>query len=331
MSSKKISIIFYFLSLVAIGSIGFYVLGENKWTWIDSIYMTIITLSTVGFGEVQPLNQTGKFWAILVIIFGVTGIGILFRNFKDEFIQFEKFRRVKMMKNISKLKDHYIICGYGRMGEVIANELLQKNHNFIIIEKNNKKAEKIRNRGFYCVEGDATSEETLKLARVDKASGVAVVLDTDQDNLFVTMSMKTKNPDLFILSRCALEDNQAKLIRAGANKVINPYIAGGHRMAEMLSKPQVEDSISVISPKHEDLNLELDEISLNNMSQYDGIALKDSKIKENFDIIVVGIIKSSGQTIINPNPDTILNSKDMILLMGEVDKMDRFKESLPPY
>ena len=331
MSSKKISIIFYFLSLVAIGSIGFYVLGENKWTWIDSIYMTIITLSTVGFGEVQPLNQTGKFWAILVIIFGVTGIGILFRNFKDEFIQFEKFRRVKMMKNISKLKDHYIICGYGRMGEVIANELLQKNHNFIIIEKNNKKAEKIRNRGFYCVEGDATSEETLKLARVDKASGVAVVLDTDQDNLFVTMSMKTKNPDLFILSRCALEDNQAKLIRAGANKVINPYIAGGHRMAEMLSKPQVEDSISVLSPKHEDLNLELDEISLNNMSQYDGIALKDSKIKENFDIIVVGIIKSSGQTIINPNPDTILSSTDMILLMGEVNKMDRFKETLPSY
>ena len=331
MSSKKISIIFYFLSLVAIGSIGFYVLGENKWTWIDSIYMTIITLSTVGFGEVQPLNQTGKFWAILVIIFGVTGIGILFRNFKDEFIQFEKFRRVKMMKNISKLKDHYIICGYGRMGEVIANELLQKNHNFIIIEKNNKKAEKIRNRGFYCVEGDATSEETLKLARVDKASGVAVVLDTDQDNLFVTMSMKTKNPDLFILSRCALEDNQAKLIRAGANKVINPYIAGGHRMAEMLSKPEVEDSISVISPKHEDLNLELDEISLNNMSQYDGIALKDSKIKENFDIIVVGIIKSSGQTIINPNPDTVLSSTDMILLMGEVNKMDRFKETLPSY
>ena len=331
MSSKKISIIFYFLSLVAIGSIGFYVLGENKWTWIDSIYMTIITLSTVGFGEVQPLNQTGKFWAILVIIFGVTGIGILFRNFKDEFIQFEKFRRVKMMKNISKLKDHYIICGYGRMGEVIANELLQKNHNFIIIEKNNKKAEKIRNRGFYCVEGDATSEETLKLARVDKASGVAVVLDTDQDNLFVTMSMKTKNPDLFILSRCALEDNQAKLIRAGANKVINPYIAGGHRMAEMLSKPQVEDSISVLSPKHEDLNLELDEISLNNMSQYDGIALKDSKIKENFDIIVVGIIKSSGQTIINPNPDTVLSSTDMILLMGEVNKMDRFKETLPSY
>ena len=331
MSSKKISIIFYFLSLVAIGSIGFYILGENKWTWIDSIYMTIITLSTVGFGEVQPLNQTGKFWAILVIIFGVTGIGILFRNFKDEFIQFEKFRRVKMMKNISKLKDHYIICGYGRMGEVIANELLQKNHNFIIIEKDNKKAEKIRNRGFYCVEGDATSEETLKLARVDKASGVAVVLDTDQDNLFVTMSMKTKNPDLFILSRCALEDNQAKLIRAGANKVINPYIAGGHRMAEMLSKPQVEDSISVLSPKHEDLNLELDEISLNNMSQYDGIALKDSKIKENFDIIVVGIIKSSGQTIINPNPDTVLSSTDMILLMGEVNKMDRFKETLPSY
>ena len=329
MSHKKISIIFYFLSLVAIGSIGFYILGGDRWTWIDSIYMTIITLSTVGFGEVLPLNQTGKVWAILVIIFGVTGIGILFRNFKDEFIQFEKFRRLKMMKNISKFKNHYIICGYGRMGAVIANELQQKNHNFIVIEKDNDKVEKIRNKGIYCVEGDATSEDTLQAARVDKASGVAVVLDTDQDNLFVTMSMKTKNPELFILSRCSLEDNKAKLIRAGANKVVNPYTAGGHRMAEMLSKPQVEDSISVLSPKHEDLNLELDEISLNDMKQYDGIPLKECNIKEDYDIIVIGIIKDSGETIINPDSNIVLNSSDMILLMGEVENMDKFKSNLP--
>ena len=234
-----------------------------------------------------------------------------------------------MMKTISKLKNHYVICGYGRMGAVIAKELQEKNLEFVIIENNEQKVEIIRSKGMFCVNGDATSEETLQDARVDKAVGVAVVLDTDQDNLFVTMSMKTTNPDLFILSRCSKEDNQSKLIRAGANKVVNPYTAGGHRMAEILSKPQVEDSISVVSPKHSDLNLTLDEISLKDLNQYDGVLIKDSNIREEFDVMIIGIIKETGESIINPAPDTILSNKYTILLMGESHNMDRFKAELP--
>ena len=181
----------------------------------------------------------------------------------------------------------------------------------------------------FCVNGDATSEETLQDARVDKAAGVAVVLDTDQDNLFVTMSMKTTNPDLFILSRCAKEDNQSKLIRAGANKVINPYTAGGHRMAEILLKPQVEDSISVVSPKHSDMTLIMDEISLKDLTKYEGVLIKDSNIREEFDVMIFGIIKETGESMINPSPDLLLSNKYTILLMGESDNMDRFKAQLP--
>ncbi len=215
------------------------------------------------------------------------------------------------------------------MGAVIAKELNDKNLDFVIIEINDKKAELIRSKGWFCVHGDATAEDTLKSARIDNASGVSIVLDTDQENLFVTMSMKTLNPDLFILSRCSLEDNMAKLIRAGANKVINPYTAGGHRMAEILSKPQVEDSISVISPKHAQMNLTLDEISLKNLNQYDGVPIKESKLREEFDVMIVGIIKSTGESIINPKPDTILNTTDTVLLMGDVVNMYKFKEILP--
>jgi len=141
--------------------------------------------------------------------------------------------------------------------------------------------------------------------------------------------MKTTNPDLFVVSRCSLEDNNTKLIRAGANRVINPYTAGGHRMAEILSKPQVEDSISVLSPKHTDMNLTLDEISLENLIQYNHVSLKDSNIQKDYDVMVVGIINNSGETNINPDPETILNTSDTILLMGDVDKMDLFKENLP--
>ena len=329
MGNKRKWIILYFVTLAAVGSIGFYVIGGDQWSWIDSLYMTIITLSTVGYGEVHTLTGAGKIWSILIIIFGVSGIGALIRTLNEEFIQLELFRKNTMMKTISKLKNHYVICGYGRMGAVIAKELQEKNLEFVIIENNEQKVEIIRSKGLFCVNGDATSEETLQDARVDKAVGVAVVLDTDQDNLFVTMSMKTKNPDLFILSRCAKEDNQSKLIRAGANKVVNPYTAGGHRMAEILSKPQVEDSISVVSPKHSDLNLTLDEISLKDLNQYDGVLIKDSNIREEFDVMIVGIIKETGESIINPAPDTILSNKYTILLMGESDKMDRFKAELP--
>jgi len=328
MINKRNGIIVYFILLVTTGSVGFYFLGGNKWSIIDSIYMTVITLSTVGYGEVHALNDATKIWAILLIIFGVTGIGAFIRTISEELIQLGSFRNKKMLKNISNLKEHYIICGYGRMGAIIADELHKKESIFLIIEKDEKKAAIIRSKGMFCIHGDATSEETLEMARVDKASGVAVVLDTDQDNLFVTMSMKTANPNLFILSRCSREDNESKLIRAGANKVVNPYTAGGHRMAEMLFKPQVEDSISLIPNEHKDLNLTLDEISLNGLNIFHEKSIKQSQIKEKYDILIVGIVDIKGETVINPDSDTILKTSDKLLLMGEVDKMDLFKKEL---
>ena len=327
--NKRKRIVVYFILLLTIGSAGFYFIGGEKWSLIDSLYMTVITLSTVGYGEVHKLDDLAKVWSILLIIFGVTGIGALLRTINEEFIQSKLFWNKKMIKNISKLKNHYIICGYGRMGAVIARELDDKNQKFLIIENNEQKVEIIRSKGMLCINGDATSDEILQNAQIDKAAGVAVVLDTDQENLFVTMTIKTTNPDIFLLSRCAKEYNESKLLRAGANKVINPYKAGGHSMAEMLSKPQVEDSISVVSPKHADLNLTLDEISLKKCKEYDNVTINDSKIRENYDVNIVGIIKDNGESIINPEPDTLLNTNDIILLIGDEDKMSVFKEQLP--
>jgi len=328
MINKRNGIIFYFIILVISGTVGFYFFGGEKWTLIDSIYMTVITLSTVGYSEVHPLSESAKIWAILLIIFGVTGIGAFIKTISEELFQIG-FRNKKMLKKISGLKEHYIICGYGRMGAIIADEMNQKSSLFLIIEKDEKKADIIRSKGMFCIHGDATSEETLEKARVDKASGVAVVLDTDQDNLFVTMSMKTKNSNLFILSRCSRKDNESKLKRAGANKVVNPYTAGGHRMAEMLSKPQVEDSISLIPNKHKELNLTLDEISLRGFDSFNEKTIMECQIKEKYNILIIGIVKKEGKTIINPNSEAILKTSDKLLLMGEVDKMNKFKEELP--
>ena len=327
--NKKFWIIIYFIGLVVIGSLGYYTIGGSKWTLLDSLYMTIITLASVGYGEVHALDNYGKIWSILLIIFGVTGVGALFRTLNEEFIKSQLFWKNKMKKTISKLKNHYIICGYGRIGAVIAKELKEKNQKFLIIENNEQKVEIIRDSGMLCLQGDATSEDTLISAQIDKASGVAVVLDTDQHNHFVTMSIKTIFPDIFLLSRCAREDNQTKLIRAGANKVINPYVSGGHRMAEILIKPQVEDSISVISPKNSKMNLTIDEISLDGVKKYDGITIKESGIREKFGVSVVGIMSDDGNSIMNPTSKEVLRSNQTIILIGEVEKMDRFKENLP--
>ena len=329
MRNKKTWIVIYFISLIIIGSLGYYTIGGSDWTLLDSLYMTIITLASVGYGEVHVLDNYGKIWSILLIIFGVTGIGALFRTINEEFIQSKRFWKKKMKKTISKLRNHHIICGYGRMGAVIAKELKEKNQNFLIIENNERKVEEIVDKGMLCLQGDATSDDTLLSANIDKASGVAVVLDTDQDNLFVTMTIKTKYPDIFLLSRCAKEDNQSKLIRAGANKVINPYISGGHRMAEILIKPQVEDSISVISPKNSKMNLTIDEISLFGVEKYDGVTIRESGIRDKFDVSVVGIMDDEGKSTINPSSDELLSSNQTIILIGEVEKMDRFKDHLP--
>ena len=327
--NKKFLIIIYFISLIIIGSLGYYYIGGSDWTLLDSLYMTIITLASVGYGEVHELDNLGKIWSILLIIFGVTGVGALFRTINEEFIQSQLFWKKKMKKTISKLKNHYVICGYGRMGAVIAKELSEKGKKFVIIDHNEEKVEIIRENGMLCLQGDATSEKTLKSAGIDKASGIAVVLDTDQDNLFVTMSIKTVYPDTFLLSRCSRKENQSKLIRAGANKVINPYISGGHRMAEILIKPQVEDSISVVSPKDSKVNLTIDEISLDGVQKYNGVSIKESDIRNQFDVSIVGIMKSNGNSIINPSSDEVLNTNQTIILIGEVEKMDRFKEQLP--
>ncbi|MBL51972.1 MAG: hypothetical protein CMG57_08460 [Candidatus Marinimicrobia bacterium] len=329
MKDKKFWIFVYFISLIIIGSLGYYIIGGNDWTLLDSLYMTIITLASVGYGEVHVLDNYGKIWSILLIIFGVTGVGVLFRTINEEFIQSQRFWKKKMKKTISKLKNHHIICGYGRMGAVIAKELKDKNQKFLIIEKNEEKVEQIRDNDMLCLQGDATSEKTLKSANIDKASGIAVVLKTDQDNLFVTMTIKTIYPEIFLLSRCAKEDNQSKLIRAGANKVINPYISGGHRMAEILIKPQVEDSISVVSPKNSKMNLTIDEISLNDVQKYDSVTIKESRIREKFGISIVGIMDDNGKSIINPLSDQILRSNQTIILIGDVHKMNKFKEELP--
>lgn len=325
---KKSYVIIYFIAIVCIGSVGFYYIGGPEWTIFDSIYMTIITLATVGYSEVHPMSQEVKLWAILVIIFGVTGIGALLKIFGKEIIQIELYKKRIMMNKIKDISDHFIICGYGRMGAIIAKEFSQKNLNFLVIEKNDQKAEKLQKEGILVIHNDATNEETLKFANFNSALGAAVVLDNDRDNLFVTLSIRTYNPDVRIISRCAREENKNKLIRAGANRVINPYVSGGHRMAEILSSPKLEDSVSIKAPNIGNLDISVNEISMKNLDKYIGAKISDIDLKGHYGIDIVGIIKKNGDYILKPNDNTVLNKEDIVIIMGETEKFTLFHEKL---
>ena len=229
-----------------------------------------------------------------------------------------------MMNKIKKLKNHFIICGYGRMGAVIASELVEQNIPFIIVEKNEEKVEEIRERGMYCIHGDAALDDTLVSASVENAKGIAVALNTDQDNLFVTMTIRSLNSKAFLLSRCAKDQNKSKLIRSGANKVINPYVAGGHRMVEMLLHPEITDSVSLTTPNNENLDINIDEISINKIPNYIGKSIKQTEIRDCYDLIIVCVIKDDKSTVVNPSSEYIIDQRDTIMVIGDKEKMDIF-------
>ena len=321
---QRFTFLIYFIALITIGSVGFYVIGGDEWSIIDSIYMTILSLSTVGFGEVHPLNEIGKLWAILLIIFGVSGFAYIVYELGSELIQLNTYRSRTMRKKISKLQSHYVICGYGRMGAIIASEFQKKNISFVIIEINDSKIIDIQENGYNHIHGDATLDETLINAGIIDSKGIVVVLDNDQDNLFVTMSARNLNQDSYIISRCSKQDTGNKLKRAGANKVVNPYITGGHRMAELLISPNIDDIVTIESPDNISVDFSIEEVSVKNFNILNNKTINELNIREKYNLAIVAIINKDRSKQLNPGPDVMLSSNQKVLLIGTLDNLQSF-------
>lgn len=317
-------LLIYFVLLILIGAAGYYIIGDKNWTVVDSIYMTIITLSTVGYGEVHPLSQAAKIWSIIVIIFGVNGVAMIISKISADLMEFKKYRKRVMINKINKLRNHYILCGFGKTGAVIAKELQQQNQSFVVIEIDREKVDRIEEIGYKYLKEDATLDETLINAGIENAKGIVITLDNDQDNLFVTMSARNLNKDAYLITRCSKHDTGKKLKRAGASKVVNPYIAGGFKMAELLLSPYLEDTVSLSTPKSE-MKMVIDEIHLESIDQYDGIMIKDSNLREDYNLIIVGVINAEGETILNPDPHTVLELSHTVMLIGGKEKLHQFK------
>jgi len=320
----------YFTILISVGTLGFYVIGGDEWSLIDSFYMTIFTITTVGFGEIHPLNDLGRLWTSFVIVFGVSGFLYMLSEIGAELVEFRVYKENQKKRKIRKMKNHYIICGYGRMGAVIARELHEKNYPFVVVEIDQDKIDKISALGYQSILGDATIEKTLEEAGIHKAAGIVVCLNNDPDNLFVTLTARSLNHDAFLVSRCSQINNKPKLKQAGANKVVNPYTAGGHKMAELLISPELEDTVS-LSLSHGIVDLAIDEVNLTNLNSFHGVKIKDSTIREEFNLIIVGLVNGDGSYEINPDPELLLSADHTVMIMGQKRQLEQFKDKFPSH
>jgi len=329
-SRKSSKFLAYFTILISVGTLGFYVIGGDEWSLIDSFYMTLFTMTTVGFGEVHPLNDLGRLWTSFVIVFGVSGFLYMLSEIGAELVEFRVYKENQKKRKIRKMKNHYIICGYGRMGAVIAKELHEKNHPFVVVELDQDKVDKISALGYQSILGDATIEKTLEEAGIHQAAGIVVCLNNDPDNLFVTLTARSLNHDAFLVSRCSQINNKPKLKQAGADKVVNPYTAGGHRMAELLISPELEDTVS-LSLSQDIVDLAIDEVNLTNLNSFHGVKIKDSKIREEFNLIIVGLVNGDGSYEINPDPDVELSADHTVMIMGQKGQLEQFKDRFPSH
>lgn len=329
MDSKKLLKAFaMLLGIIGFGTIGYYCFEEMP--LFDAFYMTIITISTVGFSEIVPLTYVGRIITVIIIIMGISvgtyTIGIIVKWFVEGELQ-HIFWRLRVKKQIADLKNHYIICGFGRIGRTICSELEADGGNFVIIAQNVSEIEETVKEKYLFLEMDATTEEALLRAGIMTARGLVTVVNSDANNVFITLTARGLRPDIFVLARASEERNEEKLIKAGATRVISPYLIGARRMAQVLRRPTVVDFIDIaLMGNH--LGLIMEEATLSMNSNFIGKNLINSNLRRDYGVIIVAIKKMSGEMVFNPLPSATLEGGDVIIVIGKKEDLKRMRKVL---
>jgi voltage-gated potassium channel len=324
-----IGIIVFLLMLLG-GTIGYIVI--EGWSFTDALYMTVITLGTVGYGEVQGLSPAGRIFTMVLII---VGVGFVF-YLAATVIQFmvegrvrEILGRRKLEKKIRAQKGHYIVCGYGRVGSSICEALGSKPIGIVVIERDPARVAKLNERNILHVVGEATDEENLIRANVQQARGLIAALKTDSDNVYVALSARQLNPDLFIMARAGEERSEKKLIAAGANKVVCPYRMGAHRIAQTILRPTVTDFLE-LTVTETTRDIQMEEMPVHHSSKLINVALQDSGIRKELDLIIVAVKKAPGDMLFNPSSQTRLEAGDTVIAIGKRHNLERLETLLNP-
>lgn len=312
--------------LLMMGVIGFMFI-ENMSFW-DALYMTVITISTVGYKEVKELSHYGRIFTMLLI---VTGVGVLFYTlgtsieyFFGDFIEKEIQER-RMKKMISRLKNHFIICGYGRVGEQVALEMNRLKVPFLIIDESERRVEAAKREKFFVIKGKATDEEILKEANIEKAKGLAAVVGNDAENVFIVLTARFLSPEIFIVARSNTLEDENKLYRAGANRVLSPAVFGGRRIASLLVKPRVSEYIDALS-FGENLEFQIEEYEVPEDSSLVGKTLEESRVRDITGAVVIAISNPDGTTETIPRAKTSISAKSKVIVLGLPEQLGKFEE-----
>lgn len=331
--AKKLSLVRFLkpfvglAGLVAVGTFG-YMLIEG-WNWLDALLMAVTTLTTVGFGFIHPLGYAGKIFTIIYILFGVMLFLYLAAEFAEYiiFINFGKILSKRTMETkLKNIKDHYIVCGYGRTGAEICTQLINEKLPFVIVDKS-AELEKIADKeNFLYVEGDATEDEVLEKAGISRAKGLFCALSDDVDNLYLTVSTRNLNCDITIVARCVKAINEQKFRKAGANSIILPYEICGRRMVSSVVKPLVVDFLDVVvHTKGEELELNMEQFELTEKSALSGATIISSELRQKTGVIIIAI-KRNEEFITNPSPHTMLKAGDNLITLGTSTQLSNFEK-----
>jgi len=299
---------------------------------MDALYMTVITIATVGYGEVHKVSAAGQIFTVLLIFLGV-GFFLYVVGNAVQFLVEGRIRHVLgrriLDKQINKLKDHFIVCGYGRMGRALCSYLTQKNLNVVVIEQNTKRVPVMDEDGILYLVGEATDEAILIKAGIKSARGIISVLGTDADNVFLVLITKGLNPELFIMARANQNATEKTLYTAGANKVVSPYALGARRMAHAILRPTVIHFLE-LAFSDESANIHLEEFPVSASSRLINVPLQESRLRQELNLIIISIRKADGTMRFNPKASYRFEAGDTVVAVGQDKDLMQMASILNP-
>ncbi len=311
--------------LLITGTVGYHFI--EQFSLLDALYQTVITVTTVGFGEVHPLSPQGRIFTLFLILFGLGivtyGLSQIARWTLE--LKLGELLGRRSVRTVKRLRGHYIICGHGRMGSAAAERLQMERVPFVVIEKDPEQAEILKEKKYSFVIGDATDEEVLRTAGIQHAKGLAALLPSDADNLYLVMTARMLNPELIIVARALTEEAERKLYRAGANDVIAPYRVSGYRIALHMVNPALMDFVDLALIK-KNLELEMREYTVQPDSPIQGHSLEELELRKRANVVVVAL-KREGEMMINPDPTLVFQPGDVLIVLGEKKMLEKFVES----